>query len=202
MIDAILLAAGSSVRMGPQNKLLLPYSSSTIIRETTKKLAKANVNKLIIVLGYDHRRVKEATKSIDKVEYVYNTIHLHGQLSSLQSAMSLIDDRADAFMVCLADMPNISTADYNFLIDQFNHKTSNCTILRPYYKNQLGHPVIFDKKYKFDILKTSKEVSGKTIIENNQKQLLKVEVSSVNFFLDVDNPSDYNRLMMYNDTDN
>lgn len=197
MIDAILLAAGSSLRMGESNKLLMPYSDKSIIEEVALQISKAKINKLIVVLGHDHQSVMNALNGIEKIEFVYNSIHSFGQMSSIQAAMSLVNHQQQGFMVCLGDMPTLTTKEYNLVIDQFLKNHTPNRITRPVYKEQIGHPVIFDSHYKQEIINTSKHKSCKSIIDQNKRHLEKIEVSSVNFFLDIDNPEDYNRLMRY-----
>ena len=199
MIDAILLAAGSSRRMGEKNKLLMPYSDSSIIKQVASQVSKSKINKLIVVLGYDHKPIMESLQELKQIEFVYNSIHTFGQMSSIQAAMSLIDKKQKGFMICLGDMPTLTTEEYNLVIDGFLKNHSPKRITRPVYKEQIGHPVIFDSLYRKEIIDTSKFKSCKSIIEKNKGHLEKIEVSSVNFFLDIDNPSDYKRLMKYSD---
>ena len=59
MISAILLAAGQSKRMKGKNKLLLKYKRKTLINHVLKSLIESKVNKIIIVLGHEGRKIKK-----------------------------------------------------------------------------------------------------------------------------------------------
>ena len=77
MISAILLAAGQSKRMKGSNKLLFKYKNKTLINYILKSLVKSKVNKIIVVLGYEGKKVKIATIKSKKIKGLYFT----GQLT-------------------------------------------------------------------------------------------------------------------------
>jgi len=59
MISAILLAAGQSKRMHSKNKLLKKYKKNYLINHILKSLIKSRVNRIIIVLGHENRKIKK-----------------------------------------------------------------------------------------------------------------------------------------------
>jgi len=59
MITTILLAAGQSKRMQSENKLLKKYKKKYLINHILKSLIKSKVNKIIIVLGHESRKIKK-----------------------------------------------------------------------------------------------------------------------------------------------
>ena len=59
MIKAILLAAGQSKRLKSENKLIKLYKKKPLINHSLNALHKSKVNKIIIVLGYQHKKVKK-----------------------------------------------------------------------------------------------------------------------------------------------
>ena len=70
MIKAILLAAGQSKRLKSENKLIKLYKKIPLINHTLKVLYKSKVNKVIIVLGHQHKVVKKIIKKKQK-KYFY-----------------------------------------------------------------------------------------------------------------------------------
>ena len=58
MISAILLAAGQSKRFKNDNKLTKIYKDKPLINHAINSLVKSKVNKIIIVLGYQSKKVK------------------------------------------------------------------------------------------------------------------------------------------------
>ena len=75
MISAILLAAGSSRRMGAINKLLLPFQQSTILETVIDHLLELSQLELIVVLGHQSEEVRTAIGELP-VRTVFNPNHL------------------------------------------------------------------------------------------------------------------------------
>ena len=55
MIKAILLAAGQSKRMKSENKLIRLNKNKPLINYSLNVLTKSKVNKIILVLGHQHK---------------------------------------------------------------------------------------------------------------------------------------------------
>ena len=66
MIKAILLAAGQSKRLKSENKLIKLYKKKPLINHSLNALHKSKVNKVIIVLGHQHKEVKKIIKKNKK----------------------------------------------------------------------------------------------------------------------------------------
>ncbi len=59
MIKAILLAAGQSKRLKGENKLIKKFKNKPLINHVLNSLLKSKVNKIIIVLGYQNKKLKK-----------------------------------------------------------------------------------------------------------------------------------------------
>ena len=57
-ITGIILAAGSSLRMG-RNKLLLEYHGHSVIEETIKQMLNSKADEIIVVTGYDSESIND-----------------------------------------------------------------------------------------------------------------------------------------------
>ena len=64
MIKAILLAAGQSKRLKTENKLTKIYKKEPLINHSLKTLHQSKVKKVIIVLGYQHKKIKKRRKML------------------------------------------------------------------------------------------------------------------------------------------
>ncbi len=100
-------------------------------------------------------------------------------------------------MICLGDMPRITTEEYNHLITKFSDRlnTNPKAILLPFYKGQKGNPVIFSSVYRYDILKHREMEGCKVIVQSNSSHLIRVDMDSDNVLLDVDTPESYQTLL-------
>ncbi|MEE9374291.1 MAG: nucleotidyltransferase family protein [Saprospiraceae bacterium] len=196
MVNAILLAAGLSARMGKSNKLLLPYHHTTILATTLSHLRPAKISKLVVVLGHDEEKVSKGIGSYKNVDIVYNDLYKTGQVSSMKVGVDALDSHTP-FMIALGDMPLITTQNYNELIQAFIGENINKpTILRPYStSNKPGNPVLFDHSFINDFLANDDLYSSKNIIEKNKNSLVNWKTDIPPFFHDVDTLEDYEKLI-------
>ena len=139
-------------------------------------------------------------KSYD-VDFIFNAAYRRGQTASIQASVSQLDQDAEGFMVCLGDMPLLAPSDYNSLIQFFylTRKEVQRPIVRPVFKDSVGHPVIFDAFYKDAILKHEEPEGCRTLIQENRQNFRAMEVSTLQYFFDIDNPDDYRRLIISSD---
>lgn len=200
MIDAVVLAAGLSSRMTDSNKLLLPYKNKTIVEHVVDELLKSEIGRVVVVIGHAHSDLLNTLKKYP-VEFIFNAAYRNGQTTSIQAAMSQLRNETDGFMVCLGDMPMLTHIEYNRLIEFFYSmkKEVKHPVVRPIFKKSIGHPVIFDIAYREAILKSDSTDGCKNVISDNRKDFRPFEVSSLNYFFDVDNKNDYRRLMISSD---
>ena len=84
MISSILLAAGQSKRMQGENKLLKKYKNRPLINHILKSLIKSKVNKIIIVLGRESRKIKKIVLKSKKITFVVNSQYLKGISTSIK----------------------------------------------------------------------------------------------------------------------
>lgn len=199
MFNAIVLAAGRSERMGDRNKLTLNLNEGTIISTVIRQLKKSQVGKIIVVVGHEHKDVTEALKGMSDLQIVYNARYKKGQMTSIKAGLSGLDSRCEGFLVCLGDMPSITGTEYDLMMNEYRSINSNVShpITRPVYRDNIGHPVIFHSIYKNEILKAWHNADCRQVIQQHKKNYHPVPVSSVNFFLDIDNEEEYNRLIQY-----
>jgi len=72
MITAILLAAGQSKRLKDENKLTKLFKGKPLINHILYSLIKSKVNKIIIVLGFEHLKIKTKLLKSKKINFAIN----------------------------------------------------------------------------------------------------------------------------------
>jgi len=196
MISAILLAAGSSRRMGESNKLLLRIGETQILQKSLDALMQANVDEVILVTGYENTVVSQSILHQDTFTLVYNELHKTGMTSSIQCGLKAVSEEADAYMICLGDMPMLTSTDINVLVEKWNNQLNNKQkILRPVHKERFGNPVIFSSSYKQAILDHKAPEGCKEIIALNKDQVIPCEMTNDHIFRDIDTPEDYQQFL-------
>jgi molybdenum cofactor cytidylyltransferase len=105
---AVVLAAGSSTRMG-ENKLLLALDGETVVSRAVRAAAAAGLDPIVVVLGHEPDGVRAALAGLS-CRTVWNPDHARGQGTSLQAGIAEVAAKttASAAVVMLADMPFVT----------------------------------------------------------------------------------------------
>jgi molybdenum cofactor cytidylyltransferase len=110
--------------------------------------------------------------------------------SSIKTGLNNLSEKAEAFFICLGDMPMVNSDIYNQLIKSRTQKD----ILVPTYKNQQGNPVLFNKSMKEKIMNITGDVGAKKILELNRNKILKIEINDQNITKSFNTQSDFSSL--------
>ena len=122
MISSILLAAGQSKRMRGENKLLKKYKKKYLINHILNSLVKSKVNKIIVVLGYENRKIKKISLKSKKITFVFNSQYLKGISTSIKCGLKKISKKNIGFLIAHADMPLVSKTIFNTLCSSLKNK--------------------------------------------------------------------------------
>lgn len=192
-VSAILLAAGLSERMLGPNKLLLNLGQETIISRTYNALRLSQVNQIVVVTGRDEPSIKAAIMLKAEDQYAHNEVYQNGMTSSIQTGLEEIEE-SEALMVCLGDMPLLTSGDYDLLINAFRQDGAKDKILVPWFKDNRANPVIFGRDYFKEILSHQSPNGCSGIIKNHSQKVLNLQVDNERFIRDIDTADDFKQL--------
>jgi molybdenum cofactor cytidylyltransferase len=187
---AIVLAAGSSRRMGSQ-KLLLPLGNGTMIEQVVDHVLNSKVDKVVVVLGADHQKVKQALGD-RPVQFCVNTEHEKGMFSSVICGLRALPEDAGTALIYLGDQPGIPPAVTNAVLEAYNEELFGIVI--PVYEDQRGHPLLVDLKYRREIETLDLEQGLRALRHHFPQDVLEVEVDEPGILVDIDTREDYNNL--------
>ena len=193
MITAIVLAAGTSTRMGEVNKLLLPFNNKSIVSTTVGNIIDSGIKEVIVVTGHERELIEQELEGY-KVVFITNEEYVEGMTTSIKKGVSIAN--GNGYMICLADMIKITSKEYLFLQKYFEELVvqNPKTICLPVYNNLRGNPVIFSAYYKSLILQ-HKELDGcKEIVKNNNEHLALVSMTTDHVLFDIDNKEEYENI--------
>ena len=189
MISAILLAAGQSKRMQGENKLLKKYKKKYLINHILKSLIKSKVNRIIIVLSHENKKIKKIALKNKKITFAVNSQYLKGISTSIKCGLKRISKKNIGFLIVHADMPLISKTILNTLCSALKNK--NKEIFVPVYKKKVGNPLAF----KYSMIKSLKKIKGdrgaKKLIRPNKSKAQLVKMKSKSILIDFDRLKDF-----------
>ena len=189
MITTILLAAGQSKRIQSENKLLKKYKKKHLINHILKSLIRSKVNKIIVVLGHENRKIKKIALKSKKITFVINSQYLKGISTSIKCGLKKISKKNIGFLIAHADMPLISKTILNTLCSALKSKKKEIFI--PVYKKKVGNPLAF----KYSMIKSLKKIEGdrgaKKLIRSNKSKVQLVKMKSKSILIDFDQLKDF-----------
>lgn len=195
-IGAIILAAGTSSRMG-RPKLLLPYKGLPIVAYPLLLACRHNLHPIVCVTGRYDLPVQEALQSWrEDVTFQLNPHYKNGMSSSLKTGIDAVKGKVDAVLIFLGDQPLVPDEVIQTIVEHYiASKENGIKIIRPFYNGQMGHPILFDSSLfnAFDDLQGDE--GGKAIIQQNAKFLKLLHFPNTDWGIDVDTPEDYSTLM-------
>ena len=184
---ALILAAGSSRRMGTQ-KLLLPFREKTIIETVIDNVLQSGVDGVMVVLGADHDRIRKIVDPLP-VEVCFNENHESGMLSSVMCGFRSLPENTGTALVFLGDQPGIPPQVTDAILKAYDESLHGIVI--PVYDHRRGHPLLVDMKYKREIEKLDLETGLRSLMHLFPKDVLEVEVNEPGILVDIDTREDY-----------
>jgi len=187
----IILAAGSSSRLGKPKQLLF-YQNKSLIEHITVEAVKADLYPIVIVTGANAEQVSLALNKKDE-EIVYNEHWQQGMASSIVAGISkmlLLDDNVEAALIAVCDQPFVTAELLQALINK--KAETGKGIVACTYADTAGTPVLFDRKYFIDLQQLKGEEGAKKLLKLYEADL--VTVSFPQGSIDIDTEADYKAL--------
>jgi molybdenum cofactor cytidylyltransferase len=181
-IAALLLAAGSSRRMGEANKMIATIGGRPLVRIAAEAALGAGVTSLTVVTGYAPQQVQSALAGLD-ISHVHNPDFAGGLSTSLRAGLAALPDDVDGAIVLLADMPAVNSATVDRLIDAFRPGA----IVVPSFAGQRGNPVLWSRRFFPELMAVTGDTGGRRLIEAHRDMVTEVELGA-GVALDVDTP--------------
>jgi molybdenum cofactor cytidylyltransferase len=193
-IGAILLAAGSSSRMG-QSKQLLQINGESLLRSSVNIVLEAGLKNVVVVLGSNAEAHHNLIEHLP-IQIITNADWKKGMGNSLKTGViHLLQSNTPlhAVIILVCDQPLLTSGHLKKLIDKF-HDTKN-QIIASQYNNTLGVPALFDQSL-FPELKNCVDEQGAKKIIQQHKHL----VNAIDFpggEIDLDTLEDYNQFLKF-----
>jgi molybdenum cofactor cytidylyltransferase len=180
-LAGVLLAAGSSRRLGRPKQLLIFKGAPLVVHAAKQALDFIDAG-LIVVTGAAHDEVIGALEGLP-VRAVYNPHWREGIGSSIRQGVATISADVGAILLMLCDQPAISPEDFDRLVRAWRHDPDRITAAG--YGNGCGVPAIFPRRYREQLLTLTGDRGARQIIENSEKITV---VDMPNAELDIDTP--------------
>lgn len=164
-IVAIVLAAGSSTRLG-RPKQVLDLTGKPVICHVVERTLAAGLDEVIVVTGGAGEAVAAALAE-HSVRIVPNPIYRDGQSTSLVAGLrAVIDDvSVDAIVVLLGDQPGVDPDDIAGVAVRRRAALSPIPpIVMTAYGDTRSHPILFGREVFPELLAITGDQGGRDVI--------------------------------------
>ena len=185
-VSALVLAAGRSTRMGPVNKLLVPLGGRAMVRAVVDALAGSSVRPVVVVTGHEAVRVEEALAGAG-VHLVHNPEYRQGLSGSIRAGLAALPESAEAAVICLGDMPLVTSAHVDRLVAAFDPAEGR-EICVPVFEGKRGNPVLFARRFFEEIAEVRGDVGARHLIGEYEEYVCEVAMGDRAVLVDVDSP--------------
>lgn len=184
-VHVVLLAAGRSSRMGGPNKLLAAFDGKPLIRRAAEGALASRADGITVVTGHQRERVEDALAGL-RLTFADNPDFSTGLSSSLKAGIAKVPADAAAAMIVLGDMPGVSTADLDKLIDAFR-RAEGKSVVRATHDGRRGNPVILPRALFDAVAHLEGDTGARHLVEAEGLDVIDVEIGEA-AAIDVDTP--------------
>lgn len=183
-LDAVILAAGLSRRMG-RNKLLLPLGNATVFGQLLANFPFTQFYRVIVVLA--DREVERIAETFP-VCVCRNEHPEAGKSSSIRLGLDA-GDPEHGVMFSVADQPLLSGQTVIKLVEVFRSYPEN--IVLPTVHHAPASPAIFPAKLRAELQGLRGDEGGRKVIQRHPALVRAVPFFAPEEFLDIDTDSAY-----------
>jgi molybdenum cofactor cytidylyltransferase len=187
-VYAIILAAGSSSRMGSP-KQLLEWRNRPLLVHAITNTCEILHDRVIVVLGA-HAELIQTSIDLGAVTSIVNPDWQEGMASSISAGIKALPASAAAALIMLCDQPLINAEHIQNLLSGWQHAPTHIVVSE--YHQSVGVPVVFPAEFFTDLLALKGDRGAKPLILDFKDRLLKIPLSEAE--LDIDRPEDFELL--------
>ena len=204
---AIILAAGSSSRMGEgRHKLLLPLDSRPVLAHVIEATLASQARPIIVVVGHNAVQVRQQLAPYiisSACSIVENPNYRQGMSTSMCVGLQEIisygymnntqSESIDSVILLLGDQPLITAHVIDALIE--TRRETGKHIVAPLYGGKRGNPLLFAAALFPELLEVTGDEGGRRVVERHTQELATVELGAATTNYDVDTWEAYQEVL-------
>jgi molybdenum cofactor cytidylyltransferase len=188
----VVLAAGSSQRMGAP-KQLLDFGGRPLLEVVVTHANASRLDEVVVVLGAGSNEICDVV-DFGRARLICNPDHASGMASSLLAGIAALDDDAGRAVVMLGDQPDISSGLIDALLDL--QKSSRLPAAALNFDGLLHPPVVLARELWADLETLEGDVGCRALIRQRPELVAALPGPGGHKHpVDVDTPEDYARIL-------
>ncbi len=191
MLSAIVLAAGSSRRLG-RSKLLLDLGGEPVVRRAVAAAEQAEPGEILVVVSPEGLPEIRAALGALGVRWVVNEGHAEGMGTSIAKAAAEVDPACRALLLLQGDQPLVTAAMLRALVAAWAE--GGRAFAASSYQGLVTTPVLFDRALFGDLRALGGDRGARSVLERHRAEGTVVDFSP-ELGSDVDTEEDYRRVV-------
>lgn len=191
-VIAIILAAGLSTRMAPQNKLLLNFGGEPLVRRLAHEALASKAVQTFVVVGHDRWNVRKAIADLPVVT-VENPDYTESQMTSVRAGV-LAAPEAKGYLIIPGDMPLLTAGDFDRLIARFEELGAEKAVV-PFDETERGNPIVVPGWSREEMYRRGVNFGCRNLLINYPELVSSLKTAEPQFFQDCDTPEAYRDLL-------
>lgn len=187
-VDAVLLAAGRSRRMGAF-KPLLPFGEETVVLTCVENLLKGGAQRVVVVTGHRAEEVERELAHLWPVRPVRNEEAGSEMGVSIGRGVEAVHEQARAVLIALVDQPAVPPTVIRSLIRAWD--ATGAPLVVPTYEGRGGHPVLVDLRFREELLNLPADRGLRALFDAHPGETLRLGVDSPYIARDMDTWDEY-----------
>ena len=188
---AIILAAGTSSRMG-RPKQLLKVDGLCMLDHAIQAALDAGISVPIVILGANASLIKSQALLLPRCKTAINQNYNMGQSTSLIKGVLSSAPMSTAYVFLLADQPLVRGELVLAMMNRFEKIRAD--ILYPEYLGQRGNPVIITSRLRSQLLLSKGDSGAKFLFSDSTLKIVTYPVPTDAVVTDIDTPEDYQNI--------
>jgi molybdenum cofactor cytidylyltransferase len=190
VISAIVLAAGEGRRFGG-TKQVEELRGKALVQHAIDAAASAGVEEIVVVLGHDAERVRDAVALGARARFVANDRYAEGQSTSLAAGLRALGASSEAAIVLMADQPGIEGRHVRALMEAFDEAAREPEMVRIRFRDGPG-PALLSRSVWDVAASLTGDTGARALLDADPGRIRWVELDEA-APPDVDRPGDLER---------
>ncbi|MBA3903749.1 MAG: 4-diphosphocytidyl-2C-methyl-D-erythritol kinase [Rhodocyclaceae bacterium] len=186
-IAALVLAAGTSSRMGGDNKLLAEVGGVPMVLRAVNAALASRAASVTVVTGHQAEAV-EAALAGRELNMVRNPEYAQGLSTSLRRGIAALPQDTEAVVVLLADMPRITADHVDRVIEAFD--PAQPMIVVPEKESRHGNPILWPREFFAQMSTLSGDKGARGLLEQYAARVRRIAMDDDAILVDIDSPED------------
>jgi molybdenum cofactor cytidylyltransferase len=142
VVSGLVLAAGTSSRLGQQTKQLLPWHDTTMLGWVVRRVEESLLDEVVVVVGHEAEEIRRQVV-LQRARFVEAPDFHEGCTSSIRAGLEALHPQSEAVVLILGDQPGLERQTIAAVVEGWRH--TQAPVVRVSYRGRSGHPMLFTK---------------------------------------------------------